>query len=80
MVHEEDDLPARLLDMKRHEAWDHGWDSLEDAAAGAAAGNYTNPEGHQEDTGRGLCRRNEDHVNSRYAEIWPKDWSHKAGE
>ncbi len=75
-----DGAEARALDMKRREAWDHGWDSLEEAAAGSAAGNYTNPEGHQEATGRGLCRRNEDHVNSRNGDIWPKDWSHKMQE
>jgi len=61
-------------------AWDHGWDSLEDAAAGLAAGYYTNPDGYQNSTGRGLCRRNEDEVDNEYGNIWPKDWSHKAGE
>jgi len=72
--------PARALDEKRRAAWEHGWDSLQDAIDGLAAGYYTNREGYQPATGRGLTRRNEDHVADMDAEIRAKDWSLKTEE
>ncbi|MBM4165031.1 MAG: hypothetical protein FJ222_11420 [Lentisphaerae bacterium] len=75
-VTDEDDAEARELDKKRRAAWEHGWDSLEDAALGLLGGFYTNPGGFDPSTGRGLTPRNEEHVRDNRDDIKAKDWSH----
>ena len=63
-------------DRIRRGHWEHGWDSPEEAAAGDADGNYTNPDGYDPETARGLCRRNEDEVEEVRDEIEEHDWSY----
>ncbi len=57
-------------------AWDHGWISLVEAQNGMKNGEYIKPDGYDPQTDRGLCCRNEAHVEEKRDIIISLNWAY----
>jgi len=67
----------RAHDVNLREAWEHGWESLDEAEENKDT-TYINPAGYDPETGKGQCPRNEALTVERFQDIDSRDWSYQA--